>query len=99
MGIGINIPKASIIKEVCEHCLYGGQHKVPSTNTASKTSNILELIHIDICRLMNYLSLRGAKYFIIFIDDKTKMTFIYLLKTKGEAFDKFKNFQAFVENQ
>ena len=27
------------------------------------------------------------------------MTFIYLLKTKGEAFDKFKNFQALVENQ
>src|SRR5579871_4423166 len=48
---------------------------------------------------MNHLSLGGAKYFIIFIDNKTRMTFIYLLKIKGEAFDKFKNFQALVKNQ
>src|SRR5579871_3388771 len=48
---------------------------------------------------MNYLSLRRAKYFIIFIDNKTRITFIYLLKIKSEAFDKFKNFQALVENQ
>src|SRR5579871_1913513 len=99
MGIGINIPKASILEEVCEYYLYGGQHKLLSTNTTSRVSNILELIHIDICRPMNHLSLGGAKYFIIFIDDKTRITFIYLLKTKGEAFDKFKNFQALVENQ
>src|SRR5579871_3456526 len=99
IGIGINIPKASILEEVCEHCLYGGQHKLPSTNTTSRASNILELIHTDICGPMNHLSLGGAKYFIIFIDDKTRMTFIYLLKTKGKAFDKFKNFQALVENQ
>src|SRR5579871_1204018 len=99
MGIGINIPKASILEEVCEHCLYSRQHKLLSTNTASRASNILELIHTDICGPMNYLSLGGAKYFIIFIDDKTRMTFIYFLKTKGEAFDKFKNFQALVENQ
>src|SRR5579871_4185353 len=99
MGIGINIPKTLILEEVYEHYLYSGQHKLLSTNTASRASNILELIHTDICGPMNYLSLGGAKYFIIFIDNKTRMTFIYLLKTKGEAFDKFKNFQALVENQ
>src|SRR5579871_6703417 len=99
MGIGINIPKASILEEVCKYYLYGRQYKLPSTNTASRVSNILELIHTDICGPMNYLSLRGAKYFIIFIDDKTRITFIYLLKTKDKAFDKFKNFQALVENQ
>src|SRR5579871_2579864 len=99
MRIGINIPKASILEEVCEYYLYSRQHKLPFTNTASRVSNILELIYTDICGPMNHLLLREAKYFIIFIDDKTKITFIYLLKTKGETFDKFKNFQALVENQ
>src|SRR5579871_1787837 len=99
MEIRINIPKASILEGVCEYCLYGRQYKLPSTNTASRVSNILELIYTDICRPMNYLSLRRAKYFIIFIDDKTRLIFIYLLKTKGKAFDKFKNFQALVKNQ
>src|SRR5579871_6169824 len=99
MGIGINIPKASILEEVCEHCLYSRQQKLLSINTASRVSNILELIHTDICGPMNYLSLGGAKYFIIFIDDKTKMTFVYFLKIKDEAFDKFKNFQTLVKNQ
>src|SRR5579871_3457635 len=99
MGIGINIPKASILEEVYEHCLYSEQYKLLSTNTTLRVSNILELIHTDIYRPINHLSLGGAKYFIIYIDDKTRMTFIYFLKIKDEAFDKFKNFQALVENQ
>src|SRR5579871_6519044 len=99
MEIGINISKASILEEVYEYCLYSRQYKLLSTNTTSRVSNILELIYTDIYRPMNHLSLGGAKYFIIFIDDKTRITFIYLLKTKSKAFDKFKNFQALVENQ
>jgi hypothetical protein len=43
-------------------------------------------------------SFSGCHYFILFIDDYTRMTWVYFLKEKFEAFEKFKNFQHMVEN-
>ncbi len=33
----------------------------------------LDLVHIDMCGPFNIKSIRGAKYFITFIDDKSKI--------------------------
>ena len=41
----------------------------------------------------------GFKYFVLFIDDYSKKTWIYFLKAKDEVFDKFQEFRALVENQ
>ena len=41
----------------------------------------------------------GKRYFITFIDDHTRYTYVYLLKTKDEVFEKFKEFKSEVENQ
>ena len=98
-GKGINISKDIQLDKVCEHYLYGGQHKLSFPNTATRASTILELIHTDICGPMNVTSVGGSRYFIIFIDDKTRMTFISFIKTKNEVFEKFKDFKALVENQ
>jgi len=48
---------------------------------------------------MNIASLNGSKYFILFIDDFTRMTWVYFLKQKSEFFSVFKKFKVFVENQ
>jgi len=42
---------------------------------------------------------RGEEYFILFIDDFSRMCWIGLLKHKDEAFEKFKAFKALVENE
>jgi len=45
-------------------------------------TNLLELVHSNICELNDVLT-RGAKrYFIIFIDDYSKYTYVYLMKHK-----------------
>ena len=44
-------------------------------------------------------SLGGCKYFLLFIDDFTRMTWVYFLKAKSEAFEKFKEFQNLVERE
>jgi transposase InsO family protein len=36
---------------------------------------------------------------VIFIDDYSRKTWIYFLKTKDEVFDRFKEFRTLVENQ
>jgi transposase InsO family protein len=58
----------------------------------------LELIHNDICVPMES-SFGGCRYFILFIDDHTRMTWVYILKAKSEAFENFVYFQHMVENE
>lgn len=48
---------------------------------------------------MKIASLSGNKYFIFFIDDFTRMFWVYFIKFNSEAFVIFKQFKALVENQ
>jgi transposase InsO family protein len=41
----------------------------------------------------------GKRYFLTFINDSTRFCYVYLLKTKDEAFNYFKIYKAEVENQ
>jgi hypothetical protein len=44
--------------------------------------------------------IKGKKrYFITFIDNYSRFTYAHLLRTKDEAFEKFKEFKKMVENQ
>lgn len=64
----------------------------------NRANGVLGLIHLDICGPISTRALSGAKYFITFIDDCSRKTWIYFLKTKDEVFDRFKEFNALVEN-
>ena len=41
----------------------------------------------------------GYSYFITFTDDLSRFGYVYLMKHKSEAFDKFKEYQSMVEKQ
>ena len=41
----------------------------------------------------------GYEYFITFTDDYSRCGYVYLMRRKSEAFEKFKEFRAKVENQ
>ena len=43
--------------------------------------------------------MQGEHYFILFIDDYTRMNWVYFLKEKSKEFKKFKAFKAHVENE
>ena len=47
---------------------------------------------------MTVTSLSGYVYYVSFIDDYSRKTWIYFLKGKNEVFNKFKEFKALVEN-
>ena len=59
----------------------------------------IDLIHSDICNLKFVQTRGGNKYFITFIDDRTKYCYVYLLKSKDEAIEKFVLYKNKVENQ
>jgi transposase InsO family protein len=68
----------------------------PKSN--SKAEGILELVHSDVCNPMPSTSLSGYVYYISFIDDYSRKTWVYFLKSKDELLGKFKEFKALVEN-
>jgi len=43
-------------------------------------------------------SVKGASYYVTFIDDFSKKTYIYFIKTKDEVLSHFREFKAQVEN-
>ena len=47
---------------------------------------------------MSSISLSGYVYYVSFIDDFSRNTWIYFLKSKGEVFSKFKEFKSLIEN-
>lgn len=60
---------------------------------------MLELIHTDVCGPMNTLSHGKHKYFILFIDDFTCMSWVYSMRQKSYVFVIFTKFKAFFEKQ
>jgi transposase InsO family protein len=64
----------------------------------NRSKEILGLIHLDVCGPMPVRSLGGSLYYVIFIDDYSIKTWLYLLKSKDEVFNKFQNFKAEIEN-
>ena len=60
---------------------------------------MLELVHSDVCGPMSTQARDGYEYFITFIDDYSRFGYVYLMKQKFEAFEKYKQFKAKVENQ
>ncbi|GBM51389.1 Retrovirus-related Pol polyprotein from transposon TNT 1-94, partial [Araneus ventricosus] len=64
----------------------------------NQSSEILELIHADLCGPIQPESYGGAKYFMVLVDDFSGMYFTYFLKNKNEVFDIFSQFKAKYEN-
>lgn len=53
---------------------------------------LLEVIHAGVCRPMEVRSVGGSKYFLVLVDDFSKMCFVYFMKSKDEVFEHFKDF-------
>ena len=59
----------------------------------------LELVHTDVCGPINVQARGGYEYFITFIDDYSRYGYVYLMRHKSEALEKFKEYRAETEKQ
>ncbi len=69
-----------------------------SFDGGSCAKDFFEFVHTYLCSLMATTSHWKAKYFLTFIDNLSKRTLFYTMKTKFGVFDKFKVFKILVEN-
>ena len=56
-------------------------------------------MHSDVCGPMPTLSMGGVAYFVTFIDDFSRKTWVYPLRRKDEVLSIFKHFVTLVETQ
>ena len=56
-------------------------------------------MHIDLVGPMQVTSIGVSTYFMTFIDDFSRRTWVYFLKNKSEAFNKFLKFKAQAEKE
>ena len=93
------LPKFELdLNHKCEVCVEAKMTK-KSFQNIFRNSEILNLIHTDICDFKSIQTRAGKKYFITLIDDNTRYCHVYLLRSKDEALDAFKVYKNEVKNQ
>jgi hypothetical protein len=85
--------------DTCEPSLLGKMTRTPFSDTVERASDLLGLIHTDVCGPMSVATRNDYRYFVTFTDDLSRYGYIYLMKHKSETFEKFKEFQKEVKNQ
>jgi len=83
----------------CEHWIYGKQSRVRFPSRSTRKMRIIELVHSDVFGLVSVTSLGGSMYYVAFIDDFSRKTWIYFLRKKSKVFKRFKEFKTLAENQ
>ena len=81
---------------VCDACQQAKSHQLPYPKSTSVSSYPLELIFSDVWGPAPQ-SVGRYQYYVSFIDDFSKFTWIYLLRNRSEVFQVFLNFQQHVE--
>lgn len=85
-------------ESVCDACQMAKSHQLPYNNSTSISVFPLEIIYSDVwgpaCT-----SVGRKKYYVSFVDDYSKFTWVYLLKSKLDVFEIFHEFQALVERR
>jgi hypothetical protein len=103
IGSNIGLPKLkSIVNNPrCEDCVIGKTPRLPFKPDNRRVDNILDLVYMDLCSPMKNKSLGRNSYLYSLTDAKSRMRFVYFLKSKDQdiVLMQFKQFQAYSENQ
>jgi hypothetical protein len=89
------LPKIHIEHDgVCRGCSLGKNVKGSFLKSDTRSKGILDLILTDVCEPVSIASLRGYLYYVLFIDDHSRKTWIYFLKTNDGVLARFNDFRA-----
>ena len=70
----------------------------PFEPSEKRVSCTLELIHANVCQ-MESSTVSNSLYFLVFVDDHSRILFVYFLKHKNEVADCIVKFKNMVEHQ
>lgn len=84
---------------LCDACQLGKSFKLPFLYSETISNKPLERIHCDLWGPSPVTSSQGFRYYAIFVDNFSRLTWFYPLKSKSEFYTVFIRFQNLVENQ
>jgi hypothetical protein len=77
-----DFPTCNLEIDFCEHCIYRKQSQVRFPSGVTREKGILELVHSYVFGSVSVPSLGGSMYYVSFIDDFSRNTWIYFLRKK-----------------
>jgi hypothetical protein len=83
----------------CMPCQLGKQPALPFNNSESITSATFDLIHSDVWGPSLIPTVVGSRYFVIFVDDFSRYTWIYLMKNRSEVLTIYRDFAKMIQTQ
>ena len=83
----------------CSICPLAKQKHLPYISQNNICENVFDLLHIDIWGPFSVPTTEGYRYFLTIVDDQSRLTWIYLLRTKSEVLKVFPDFLKMVETQ
>ena len=69
----------------------------PFSDSSCVTLSPLDIIHSDVC-VSPIVSSKGHRYYVLFIDDYSRFTWVYPIHNKSGVFSCFVHFKYFAEN-
>ena len=91
---------SSLLSLDCESCQFAKHHHLSSSPRVNKRASApFELVHSDVWGPCLVVSLTGFQYFITFVDDHSRTTWLYLMKNRSELFSHFRAFCAEIHTQ
>jgi hypothetical protein len=85
--------------QVWEACQLEKQHQLPFPNESNRSHNCCDLIHTNVWGPTENVSLGGNKYFVSFIDDFSRHTWIFSIQKKSKVFPCFLQLKSLVEKE
>lgn len=86
------------VDNVCAGCQYGKAHQLPYEESKYKAKEPLQLIHSDVFGPVKHPSVGGCRYMVTFIDGYSRYVWVYFMKEKSEALQRFKEFKSKAES-
>ena len=80
-------------------CQLGKQPAFPFNNSESISNSIFKLIHSDVWRPSLVVSIGGSQYFVVFVDDHSRYSWIFNMKHRSELLQVYSKFAKIVETQ
>ncbi|GJW19679.1 retrovirus-related pol polyprotein from transposon TNT 1-94 [Tanacetum coccineum] len=83
----------------CETCILAKSHRQTFKHNNTRVKVPFSLIHSDVWAHAPVIGGQSFRYYVIFVNDCTRMTWIYFLKNKAEVYDRFTAFYAMIQTQ
>ena len=92
------LPQLEVPDHLWQSCVAGKQHQSPFPKISKfRASQPLELVYMDICGLIAPSTLGGSRYFLLIVDDFSRLMWVSTWKLKSDALREFKHFKTLAE--